>query len=147
MEKAIFDLDGTLADNRHRRHLIEGEDKQWRKYLNKCSEDNPVSKVAKKARKLSDKFEIVILTMRSDEVEQKTWKWLKKHDIPFDELIMLPEGKWNVEGPDFKQEKLSDLDNSVMAFDNKIENCKMFRDNGLKSYHVKGLPKPVIKQI
>ena len=37
----IVDLDGTIADERHRRHFIEGDDKDWLSYFKACGDDEP----------------------------------------------------------------------------------------------------------
>jgi hypothetical protein len=144
--QVVFDLDGTIADNRHREYLIEGEDKQWREYLERCKSDSLVEKTFRKMRELSDEYELVILTCRSDEVKEETVDWLENHGVPYDSLIMLPEGKWSIRDSDFKRGKLKELGNPVMAFDDKESNCKMFYEEGLKVFHVKDLPEPVFER-
>jgi uncharacterized HAD superfamily protein len=146
-EQIIFDLDGTLADNRHREYLIEGEDKQWRKYLAKCAKDSPVQKMISMLNEMSEEYEIIILTCRSDEVEEETVEWLEEHGVNYDRLIMLPKGKWSTSDHEFKRGKLKELTNPVMAFDDKQSNCKMFFEEGLKVFHVEDLPEPVFKRI
>lgn len=146
MEQAIFDLDGTLSDNSHREHLISGDNKKWREYLKKAKEDSPVEIMIKKLNKLSEKYEIVILTMRSDEVEAETKKWLKENNINYDKLIMLPEGRWSKKDHKFKQEKLEDLERPVIAFDDNKKNCKMFKNNGIETYIVDKESEPLFKR-
>ena len=142
MKSAIIDLDGTLSDNTHREHLIEGENKKWRDYLQKSSEDEVHEEILEFVQKLSDEYKIVILTCRSDEVKDKTIKWLKEKQIPFDNLIMLPEDRWKLADSEFKRKKLENIENPKIAIDNKEENCKMFQKQGLKVYTVReGSPK------
>ena len=146
-EQAIFDLDGTLSDNRHREHLIEGEDKQWREYRSKCAQDAPVHKTVSKLNELSMTYEIIILTCRSDEVKEKTIEWLDNNEVNYDRLIMLPEGRWNVKDSDFKKDELRMLENPVIAFDDKKMNCRMFLEQGLETYRVGTPPNPELKQL
>ena len=136
MKSAIIDLDGTLSDNSHRKHLIEGENKEWRKYLEKASEDELIEDVADFIRDLAEDHRMVVLTMRSDEIRCQTLDWLESHDIPFDELIMLSEGRWEISDDNFKKEKIDEIENPVLAIDDKISNCKMFESQGLKTYTV-----------
>jgi len=135
-EVVVVDLDGTLADNRHRLSHIENEDKQWGKYLSKVQKDKPVQEVISKINDLSETHKIVILTMRSDQTEEDTLKWLRKNDVSFDELIMLPEGHWNVKDCEFKERKLKNMENPVIAFDDKERNCQMYKEKGLETYLV-----------
>lgn len=144
-EQVIFDLDGTLSDNRHREHLIEGEDKKWREYLAKCVEDSPVRKTISKLNEMSEEYEIIILTCRSDEVEEETIEWLNKNNVNYDRLIMLPEGRWKIEDSEFKLDELKMLENAVKAFDDKESNCRMFLEEGLDVFKVGDLPNPEIK--
>ena len=37
----IFDLDGTLALIKHRRHFVEGTTKDWRAFFAACVDDVP----------------------------------------------------------------------------------------------------------
>lgn len=144
-EQVIFDLDGTLSDNRHREHLIEGEDKKWRKYLDKCVEDSPVQKMVSKLNKISEEYEIIILTCRSDEVEEETIDWLEKHNVNYDKLIMLPEGRWKIKDSKFKRDELRTMENPVKAFDDKESNCRMLYEEGLETYKVGNLPDPELR--
>lgn len=146
MTQVIFDLDGTLSDNSHRHHLIEGENKEWQKYLRKCKEDPPINKAIQRAKKLAENHEIIIITARSDEVEEKTRDWLKNYKIPFDNLFMLPKGRWDVPDAEYKQELLQQLKEPIMAFDDKESNCKMFRQNGLETFIVDNDSEKVIKE-
>lgn len=137
MSSAVIDLDGSISDNSHREHLIEGENKRWREYLQKASEDEANDEVLDFVQELSEDYKIVILTCRSDEVKEETVKWLSEHEIPFDDLIMLPEGRWELSDSEFKRDKLQEIKNPTIAIDDKKENCEMFREEGLKVYAVK----------
>ena len=144
-EQIIFDLDGTLSNNRHREHLIEGEDKKWREYLANCIKDPPVQKMISKLNEMSEQYEIIILTCRSDEVEEETIKWLKKHDVNYDRLLMLPEGRWKIKDSEFKKDEVKTMKNPIKAFDDKESNCKMFNEEGLETYEVGTPPDPEVR--
>lgn len=146
-EQIIFDLDGTLSDNRHREHLIQGDEKQWREYLAKCVNDDSVQKMISKLNKMSEEYEIVILTCRSDEVKKETIEWLEENDVNYDRLIMLPEGRWKVKDHEFKKDELRTLKNPIKAFDDKISNCRMFLEEGLDTFKVGNLPSPELEKL
>lgn len=133
----MIDLDGSISDNSHRENLIEGENKKWREYLQKASEDDANEEILNFVQKLAEEQRIVILTCRSDEVKKETINWLNEHEVPFDDLIMLPEGRWELSDSKFKRDKLEEIENPVIAIDDKKENCEMFRQEGLEVYTVK----------
>ncbi len=37
----IFDIDGTLADNSHRQHFLEGGKKDWKGFFDAMVDDQP----------------------------------------------------------------------------------------------------------
>lgn len=66
----IFDLDGTLANIDHRRHIIEEpgkDDDKWRRFYAACVDDLPNEPVIKILASLSnDPADIWIYSGRSD---------------------------------------------------------------------------------
>ena len=97
----IFDLDGTLADITHRRHLIPGafttdeieRSRMWKVFNSHCPGDTPIKPMVKMAQILKDAghHEIIILTGRSDKYKEQTVAWLTEHGVPYDHLFMRPE--------------------------------------------------------
>lgn len=76
----IFDLDGTLANIDHRRHLVEGGNKDWDAFYAACTEDAPVEAVIATLIAHADAgHEIMIVSGRSDEVHEETLIWLDNH--------------------------------------------------------------------
>jgi phosphoglycolate phosphatase-like HAD superfamily hydrolase len=45
VKKIIFDLDGTLANIDHRRHLVEGPQKDWDAFFKACDKDIPNTQI------------------------------------------------------------------------------------------------------
>lgn len=87
----VFDLDGTLALDHHRKHFLEGDVKYWDEYFNACMHDElnvPIATVLYSIAKTGAR--IGIWTGRSETVEKATYDWLRKHQImPFiDEIRM-----------------------------------------------------------
>lgn len=90
----ICDLDGTLANDDHRSHLIKldnpNRSDNWDKYFELCSGDTPVYEVCNLVRRLNNFYDVHIFSGRSDKVKEKTELWLSKHMIPYDVLRMRP---------------------------------------------------------
>ena len=76
----IFDLDGTLALIDHRRHFIEGPNKDWRAFFAACVDDRPNLPVIRTLQTLRrGGAECWIWSGRSDEVQAETEEWLYRH--------------------------------------------------------------------
>lgn len=91
----IFDIDGTLADVRHRVHFVSSDEKSerdWKSFNAEMIHDTPVEDVVK----LVDMFvvlgmRILILTGRQEKYRKYTEQWLTWNNIYFDELRMRKE--------------------------------------------------------
>ena len=75
----ICDIDGTVANNDHRQHLLQGF-KTWDKFFAHLSKDLPISEVIEFVINLHDEGkEVVFVTGRPARYEEATRKWLEKH--------------------------------------------------------------------
>ena len=89
----VFDLDGTIADARHRLHHIQANNKNWDAFHQACVDDTPIkTTITIMAALFCAGYSIYIITGRSKSVEKETLEWLKKHKVPFHLLTMRPEG-------------------------------------------------------
>lgn len=84
----IIDIDGTLADNTHRLHLIKGPKKNYDKFNSLVDKDDPIYDVIWLAEKLVtawyeraeyNNFAIFICSGRPEDHRDKTESWLKIH--------------------------------------------------------------------
>jgi phosphoglycolate phosphatase-like HAD superfamily hydrolase len=89
----LFDLDGTLADDRQRHHHLEGVE-DWEAYHSACVDDVAVEAVVVLLRLLrkSDVDQVHILTGRFEQYRDITVEWLGRQGITFDRLHMRPDG-------------------------------------------------------
>ena len=91
----VWDLDGVLADNRHRLSYILGDHPDWDAYKRHMHEDSLVTELAAVARAL---FHIghtqVVVTGRMDDERHDTRAWMSRHYLLylFDEIRMRPVG-------------------------------------------------------
>lgn len=91
----IFDLDGTIADLTHRRHLVENGNKKWDEFYAACVDDTPIQPIINLITSLNNTcHSIAILSGRSDIVKKETEEWLLKFGVPYDRLYMRPHGKY-----------------------------------------------------
>lgn len=91
---AVFDIDGTVADARHRLHLIAGtaDHEQWVQFFDAAVDDPPLAEGVAKARQLAETHDIVWLTARPERLRAMTERWLAEHGLPPGRLLMLPDG-------------------------------------------------------
>lgn len=89
MRKLIVDIDDTIADIGHRRHLYEN--KQWDEYNSLIPLDSPIDKSIRLVKVLSVHYYLTILTGRYDRYRNDTVTWLRDNEIEFDELVMKPD--------------------------------------------------------
>ncbi len=107
------DLDSTLCDTRHRRHMIRAADDpvpmDWRAYSLACTDDAPIEGPITLLRLLAPACRIVILSARDEAARGLTERWLREHEVPYDRLILYRPG---VDDPDmgtFKAEQVRRL--------------------------------------
>jgi hypothetical protein len=137
----IFDLDGTLALIEHRRHMVEGENKDWRGFFAACIDDEPYLAVTETLIILQESgADIWIWSGRSDEVEAETRLWLQAYGCLYSELRMRASGDHQ---PDEKLKagwlaSVSDNDRAriVAVFEDRDRMVKLWRDNGLACFQV-----------
>lgn len=137
----IFDLDGTLANIEHRRHLVTGDNKDWAEFYKRCVDDTPNIPVIKTVKILQkSNVDIWIWSGRSDEVQTQTLQWLKEHVCYFKKLRMrakddytpdeILKKKWYDEMLQGEKERL------VAVFDDRQKVVDMWRENGVCCFQV-----------
>lgn len=127
----IVDIDGTLADNSHRQHLIETEG--WDVFFSECYHDIPIEPIVSIVQILEEYHSILIVTGRPEKYKALTRQWLDKNGIRFLELYMRKDGDHR---PDYevKQEMLVEIKREydpLLVIDDSPKVVKMWRDNGL----------------
>ena len=78
----VFDIDGTLADNSHRRHFVENTPKNWKRYNELMQYDDLHADVASILWSLHDSGDTIVLCTGREEVYRPTtWMWLEQHRL------------------------------------------------------------------
>lgn len=138
----IFDLDGTLANCEHRKHLIESKPPDWDAFYLACGGDTVNEAVACVYYSMQCDYDmgyrIEVWSGRGEIARKLTEKWLRKHS--FDgiwELRMRPIGDTT---PDevLKKRWLDEVgkENVLMVFDDRSKVVKMWRENGVPCFQV-----------
>jgi hypothetical protein len=86
---AVFDIDGVVADVRHRLHHLEGR-RSWNAFFDAADEDGLLAEGARLVADLAREHEIVWLTGRPEWLRAVTEDWLAEHDLPDGELYLRP---------------------------------------------------------
>ena len=86
----VCDIDGTIADLKHRLHFVKNkEEKNWKEFFNHMSEDGVIEKVRDDIIKYKEEgYPIIFVSGRPDSHRKETKEWLEKvafKDIKFDE--------------------------------------------------------------
>ncbi|MGH3655458.1 MAG: hypothetical protein ACRDUA_02260 [Micromonosporaceae bacterium] len=88
---AVLDLDGTLADVRHRLHHLARRPRNWDAFFAGCSADQPLPEGLEVTAALAAEHEIVYLTGRPERTRRATERWLRRHGLPPGRLLMRGE--------------------------------------------------------
>lgn len=89
---AVIDIDGVLADVRHRLHHLDGPQRDWDAFF-RAAPDDAVLAGGRSAveRVLAEGLGLVYLTGRPERCRQATLDWLGRHDFPAAPLLMRPD--------------------------------------------------------
>jgi hypothetical protein len=85
---AIVDLDGVVADVRHRLHHLTGRRKDWVAFFAAAGTDPPHPEGLAVVATLAAEHDIVYVTGRPERLRVVTERWLGGHGIGGHELIM-----------------------------------------------------------
>lgn len=91
MSIAVFDIDGVVADVRHRVHHVEGRQKHWGRFFEAAARDGGSPEGIEWALRAAADHDLVWLTGRPEWLRPVTAAWLAKHGLPTQELIMRPD--------------------------------------------------------
>lgn len=89
---AIVDIDGVLADVRHRVHFVEQRPKDWKRFFAAAVHDKPHPEGLAVVARLAEDHDIVFLTGRPEHLRADTTEWLGRHGLDQHKLVMRPEG-------------------------------------------------------
>ncbi|MCA9911832.1 MAG: polynucleotide kinase [Anaerolineae bacterium] len=135
-EAIIVDLDGTLSDCTHRRHLAQ--EKNWKAFYEALVDDPVNEPVRNTVEALAESYAVLLVSGRPLDYLHHTLVWLDEKAISHDELHMRKSGD-NRDDTIVKREILAELRKKydiVMAFDDRDRVVKMWRDEGIPCFQV-----------
>ena len=85
---AIVDIDGVVADVRHRLHHVESRPKDWPAFFAGAAADPPLAEGVARVRELLGTHDVVFLTGRPEHLRRTTEEWLERHGLGGRTLLM-----------------------------------------------------------
>ena len=85
---AVFDVDGVLADVRHRLVHVERRPKDWDAFFDAAPEDPPLATGIALALESARDCEVVYVTGRPERCRSDTLAWFTRHGLPPGALSM-----------------------------------------------------------
>ena len=85
---AVFDIDGVLADVRHRLRFVERRPKDWDAFFDAAVDDPPLAQGVALARQSAKDCEVVYVTGRPERCRHDTLAWFARHGLPEGRLSM-----------------------------------------------------------
>ena len=145
--RVIFDLDGTLADDRHRHCFLDDPDPDWDSYYDACGDDAPIWPGLETADALIRAgHDVKIWTARPDDIRDKTLKWLGEvsfklgSDLAAVPLRMRMANEFGADGLALKRYWLLDARRRGvkpdLVFEDRAEIVEMFRAAGVPCFQV-----------
>lgn len=148
----IFDLDGTLALDHKRNHLLylphdvgctkQTEDcncklRDWDAYFDACDTDEPNLPVIQICRALSETYRIVIFSGRSDTVRDKTEQWLFANEI-WSETLWMRDKNDRTQDDVLKMKWMEEYGKHRIhsVFEDRNRVVKAWRDAGIQCFQV-----------
>ncbi len=89
---AVFDVDGVVADVRHRLHHLDRG--AWHRFFDAADRDPLLPEGARLVADLGARHQIVWLTGRPEWLRRVTETWFAEHGLPATELHMRPDGDY-----------------------------------------------------
>jgi hypothetical protein len=89
---AVIDLDGVVADVRHRLHHLAGRRKNWPAFFAAARHDDVHPEGVAVVETLRRDHDIVYLTGRPEHLRADTERWLADHGLGGHDLVMRPAG-------------------------------------------------------
>jgi hypothetical protein len=78
----VIDIDGVVADVRHRLGFLDGRPKDWDGFFAAAEHDLPLEVGLARVTELADGHDVVWLTGRPERLRKVTTAWLSRYGLP-----------------------------------------------------------------
>lgn len=85
---AVIDIDGVVADVRHRLHYVETKPKDWDAFFAAAADDPPLEEGLRRVRELLPHHRVVFLTGRPERLRRVTERWLEAYGMGGHPIVM-----------------------------------------------------------
>jgi hypothetical protein len=130
----IVDIDGTLANIDHRRHLLEGEKRHWSEFFAAMGSDSLNTWCADIIKAMKPNYLVLLVTGRPDNYRLVTESWLRIHRVQHDGLLMRSEGDYRPDSEVKREIYFRDIapgHNVRFVIDDRAAVVKTWRELGL----------------
>ena len=132
----VCDIDGTIADCKHRQHFVTGEKKDWKSFFEAMHKDAPRDNIIDDVytEAVTSKSKIVFVSARPENYRNETLRWMYTNVPVSNPTLIMREG--NDTRPDTPvkndiYEKYLKKANIVKVFDDRPSVIRMWREKGL----------------
>ena len=136
----VFDLDGTLADCRHRVHHVRGGKHDWGKFFAECVNDIPIWRTIETLNSMVRAWhKVEIWSARSDSVKAETLAWLRRNGIDPALLVHMRTAGDMTPDVDLKRSWLHAIhpdERPDIVYDDRQRVVDMWRDEDITCYQV-----------
>lgn len=139
----VIDIDGTVANNRHRAHYVENGQRDWDSFLRPdlVLKDTLIPGAKKVIEKFIElKYEVIFVTGRHEPLRDATMRWLQEKlgfDANDNNLLMRPAGNM-MNAATYKREQVIALKREryihgrgFIFIDDDVKTLPMFAEHGL----------------
>lgn len=91
---AVFDIDGVLADVRHRLVHVRSKPKNWKAFFAEAVRDRTHAEGLELLRRYAVDHELLFLTGRPEHTRRQTQRWLEAQGLGEHPLHMRPHGDY-----------------------------------------------------
>jgi phosphoglycolate phosphatase-like HAD superfamily hydrolase len=88
---AVFDVDGVVADVRHRLRHVAHRPKNWQAFFAAADRDPPLAPGVELVREFARDHRLVWLTGRPERLRRVTERWFAEQGLPEGRLLMRPD--------------------------------------------------------
>ena len=87
---AVVDIDGVVADVRHRLHHVTERPKDWRAFFAGPATTGCWPRARTPSARLAEVYDVVYLSGRPERLRAVTERWFARHDLPADRCCCAP---------------------------------------------------------
>ena len=84
----MFDVDGVLADVRHRLHFLQTHPQRWERFFQAADRDPLLPEGVERLRAAELEHDVIYLTGRPERTRRLTERWMHRHGLPAYPLLM-----------------------------------------------------------